>query len=63
MKRFPAGRFGDKLSTELSASLKNAGFRLERLQTGPPAPLDGSTVNFSGMQLQDGDSTLHRSAS
>lgn len=57
MKRFPAGRLGDKPSTGLSASLKTVGFKLGRLQTGTPARLDGSTINFSGMQRQDGDST------
>jgi tRNA uridine 5-carboxymethylaminomethyl modification enzyme len=56
MKRFPAGRLGDRPSTGLSASLKNAGFKLGRLQTGTPARLDGKTINFSGMQRQDGDS-------
>ena len=57
MKRFPAGRLGDKPSTGLSATLKNVGFKLGRLQTGTPARLDGDTINFSGMQRQDGDST------
>jgi tRNA uridine 5-carboxymethylaminomethyl modification enzyme len=57
MKRFPAGRLGDSPSTGLSASLKNAGFKLGRLQTGTPARLDGSTIDFIGMQRQDGDST------
>ena len=57
MKRFPAGRLGDKPSTGLSASLKNAGFKLGRLQTGTPARLDGNTIDFSGMHRQDGDST------
>ena len=57
MKRFPAGRLGDSPSTGLSASLKNAGFKLGRLQTGTPARLDGNTINFSGMQRQEGDLT------
>ena len=57
MKRFPAGRLGDNPSIGLSASLKNAGFKLGRLQTGTPARLDGNTINFSGMKRQDGDST------
>ena len=53
MKRFLAGKLGDGPSTGLSASLKNAGFKLGRLQTGTPARLDGNTINFSGMQQQD----------
>jgi Glucose inhibited division protein A len=57
MKRFPAGRLGDGPSIGLSASLKNAGFKLGRLQTGTPARLDGNTINFNGLKRQDGDST------
>ncbi|KAF8804049.1 glucose-inhibited division protein A subfamily [Phlegmacium glaucopus] len=57
MKRFPAGRLGDKPTIGLSATLKTAGFKPGRLQTGTPARLDGNTINFSGMQRQDGDST------
>ena len=57
MTRFPAGRLGDRPSTGLSASLKNAGFKLGRLQTGTPARLDGNTIDFAGMQRQDSDST------
>ncbi|PPR05019.1 hypothetical protein CVT24_010212, partial [Panaeolus cyanescens] len=55
MKRFPAGRMGDNPSIGLSASLKSAGFKLGRLQTGTPARLDGTTINFSGMERQEGD--------
>lgn len=66
MKRFPAGRIGDAPSIGLSASLKAAGFKLGRLQTGTPARLDGKTIDFSNMLRQDGDATptpfsfLHR---
>ncbi|KAF6752712.1 glucose inhibited division protein A-domain-containing protein [Ephemerocybe angulata] len=55
LKRFPAGRIGDAPSVGLSASLHNAGFKLGRLQTGTPARLDGSTINFEGLERQDGD--------
>ncbi|VDB98173.1 unnamed protein product [Peniophora sp. CBMAI 1063] len=54
-KTFPAGRLGDDPSVGLSASLNKAGFALGRLQTGTPARLDGSTINFAGMERQDGD--------
>ncbi|KAJ7485094.1 glucose inhibited division protein A-domain-containing protein [Mycena galericulata] len=55
LKRFPAGRLNEAPSIGLSASLNSAGFKLGRLQTGTPARLDGKTINFSGMQRQDGD--------
>ncbi|KAF7986683.1 hypothetical protein HWV62_20190 [Athelia sp. TMB] len=67
MKRFPAGRIDEAPSIGLSASLRAAGFQLGRLQTGTPARLDGTTINFSGMERQEGDATpspfsyMHRS--
>ncbi|KAG6902709.1 hypothetical protein C0995_012849 [Termitomyces sp. Mi166 len=55
MKIFPAGRINDAPSIGLSASLAAAGFKLGRLQTGTPARLDGTTINFTGMEKQLGD--------
>lgn len=55
MKRWPAGRIGDAPSVGLSASLSSAGFKLGRLQTGTPARLDGKTINFDGLERQEGD--------
>ncbi|KAG5651843.1 hypothetical protein H0H81_007219 [Sphagnurus paluster] len=55
LKTFPAGRINDAPSIGLSASLKAAGFKLGRLQTGTPARLDGTTIDFSGMEQQLGD--------
>ncbi|KAG6833327.1 hypothetical protein H0H87_008503 [Tephrocybe sp. NHM501043] len=66
LKTFPAGRMNDAPSIGLSASLNAAGFKLGRLQTGTPARLDGTTINFTGMEKQLGDivpspfSYLHR---
>jgi len=55
MKRFPAGRLGDDPSIGLSASLGAAGFKLGRLQTGTPARLDRSTIDFKNLAIQPGD--------
>ncbi|KAK2462400.1 hypothetical protein APHAL10511_005706 [Amanita phalloides] len=55
LKRFPAGRMGESPSIGLSSSLASAGFTLGRLQTGTPARLDRSTINFLGLERQDGD--------
>ncbi|KAK0502131.1 glucose inhibited division protein A-domain-containing protein [Armillaria luteobubalina] len=54
-KTFPAGRINEDPSIGLSGSLRAAGFRLGRLQTGTPARLDGKTVNFMTLDRQDGD--------
>ncbi|KAJ7086375.1 mitochondrial translation optimization protein [Mycena belliarum] len=55
LKRFPAGRLNEAPSVGLSASLNSAGFKLGRLQTGTPARLDKTTINFTGLAEQVGD--------
>lgn len=55
LNRFAAGRLGEAPSIGLSASLNAAGFKLGRLQTGTPARLDISTIDFGGLERQDGD--------
>ncbi|KAF8881583.1 glucose inhibited division protein A-domain-containing protein [Infundibulicybe gibba] len=57
LRRFPAGRINEAPSIGLSASLNAAGFSLARLQTGTPARLDGSTINFDNLPRQKGDTT------
>ena len=39
----------------LSESLRSAGFKLGRLQTGTPARLKRDTIDFSKMLRQEGD--------
>ncbi|EPQ53026.1 glucose-inhibited division protein A subfamily, partial [Gloeophyllum trabeum ATCC 11539] len=57
LKRFPAGRMGESPSIGLSGSLRSAGFKLGRLQTGTPARLDKGSIDFSNMIRQDGDAS------
>ncbi|KAF8589746.1 glucose-inhibited division protein A subfamily [Ramaria rubella] len=56
-RTFPAGRLNDPSSptTGLSHTLRIHNFKLGRLQTGTPARLDGGTINFSGLERQEGD--------
>ncbi|KAF8706795.1 Mitochondrial translation optimization protein, partial [Rhizoctonia solani] len=56
-KSFPAGRHNDPASpaSGLSSSLHRAGFQLGRLKTGTPARLDKQSINFHGLERQDGD--------
>jgi tRNA uridine 5-carboxymethylaminomethyl modification enzyme len=51
----PAGRFGDQPSVSLARSLDAAGFALARLKTGTPPRLDGSTINWERLEVQNGD--------
>ncbi len=54
---FPAGRMGDAPSVGLSDSLRRAGFALGRLQTGTPARLDRSSIDWTDtrLEVQPGD--------
>ena len=45
----------DLPSVGLSASLRSAGFKLGRLQTGTPARLYKRTINFNQLAVQRGD--------
>ncbi|KAI8991942.1 glucose inhibited division protein A-domain-containing protein [Mycotypha africana] len=55
LKAWPAGRLGENPSIGLSKSLRSAGFKLGRLKTGTPARLDGRTINYEGLLIQEGD--------
>ncbi len=54
-QRTPAGRFGDRPSIELARSLDAAGFALARLKTGTPPRIDGSTIDWERLEVQNGD--------
>lgn len=54
-QRIPAGRVGDAPALGLSERLENAGFRLGRLKTGTPPRLDGTTIDWRGLEIQPGD--------
>ncbi|MBI2605471.1 MAG: tRNA uridine-5-carboxymethylaminomethyl(34) synthesis enzyme MnmG [Deltaproteobacteria bacterium] len=49
------GRAGDSASYGLSAWLKDAGFRMQRLKTGTPARLERRSIDFSRLEEQPGD--------
>ncbi|MBI5682142.1 MAG: tRNA uridine-5-carboxymethylaminomethyl(34) synthesis enzyme MnmG [Deltaproteobacteria bacterium] len=55
MTNFPAGRAGDIPSNKLSDSLKELGLELGRLKTGTCPRLDAKTIDFSGLEKQEGD--------
>jgi tRNA uridine 5-carboxymethylaminomethyl modification enzyme len=54
-KNWPAGRVGAAPAMGLSASFERAGFTLGRLKTGTPPRLDGTTIDWSAVEMQPGD--------
>ncbi|QOZ50096.1 tRNA uridine-5-carboxymethylaminomethyl(34) synthesis enzyme MnmG [Bradyrhizobium sp. CCBAU 53338] len=54
-KNWPAGRADEAPAMGLSASFERAGFTLGRLKTGTPPRLDGSTIDWSAVEMQPGD--------
>ncbi|MBR1581331.1 MAG: tRNA uridine-5-carboxymethylaminomethyl(34) synthesis enzyme MnmG [Selenomonadaceae bacterium] len=49
------GPNGQRAAIKLSSSLIDLGIRLMRFKTGTPARVDGRSLDFSKMQLQEGD--------
>jgi tRNA uridine 5-carboxymethylaminomethyl modification enzyme len=54
-KNWPAGRVGEAPAMGLSKSFEHAGFVLGRLKTGTPSRLDGTTIDWSAVEMQPGD--------
>jgi tRNA uridine 5-carboxymethylaminomethyl modification enzyme len=54
-ERIAAGRFGEAPSTGLAADLYGAGLSMGRLKTGTPARLDGRTIAWDRLEMQQAD--------
>lgn len=55
LERHPGGRAGDPASTTLAARLREMKLPVGRLKTGTPPRLDARTIDFSKMEIQEGD--------
>lgn len=54
-EKIPAGRVGEAPSVGLSARFEQLGFNLGRLKTGTPARLDGKTIHWDQVGVQEAD--------
>ncbi|MBQ3102050.1 tRNA uridine-5-carboxymethylaminomethyl(34) synthesis enzyme MnmG [bacterium] len=55
LKFFSAGRMGERAANGLSESLIKCGHKIRKLKTGTPARVDGRTIDFSKISIQEGD--------
>ncbi len=55
LDHFPAGRMGDPPSNGLSEQLAQLGFEIGRLKTGTTPRLNGKTIDYQGLEIQEGD--------
>jgi tRNA uridine 5-carboxymethylaminomethyl modification enzyme len=54
-KQFGGGRMGEKGATGLTEQLVELGFESARLKTGTPPRVDGRSLDYSKMEIQQGD--------
>ena len=54
-KQSPGGRLDELAANELSDCLRKIGLEVKRLKTGTPPRLDGKTIDYDKIQIQNGD--------
>lgn len=54
-KQFGGGRTGEKASTGITEQLIELGFTSGRMKTGTPPRIDGRSLDYSRMEMQEGD--------
>ncbi|MCD6446950.1 MAG: tRNA uridine-5-carboxymethylaminomethyl(34) synthesis enzyme MnmG [Candidatus Marinimicrobia bacterium] len=53
--QIPAGRYGELPSIGISDQLKELGFSVGRLKTGTPSRISKRSIDFTNLQIQEGD--------
>jgi len=54
-KQFGGGRIGEKAATGITEQLRAFGFETGRMKTGTPPRVDGRSLNYTKMEIQEGD--------
>ena len=54
-KNFGGGRAGEKAATGITEQLQELGFQSGRMKTGTPPRLDGRTIDYTKLEIQEGD--------
>ncbi len=57
-KQFGGGRMGEKGATGITEQLVSLGFESARLKTGTPPRIDGRSLDYARMEVQEGDEEI-----
>ena len=57
-KQFGGGRAGEKVSKGITEQLVSLGFESGRMKTGTPPRVDGRSLDYSKMEVQNGDEDI-----
>lgn len=57
-KQFGGGRISESCATGLTEQLIELGFESDRLKTGTPPRIDGRSLDYSKMEIQEGDEEI-----
>ncbi|MCB9034551.1 MAG: tRNA uridine-5-carboxymethylaminomethyl(34) synthesis enzyme MnmG [Chitinophagales bacterium] len=57
-KQFGGGRAGEKAAKGITEQLQNLGFESGRMKTGTPPRIDGRSLNYDKMEIQQGDEDI-----
>ena len=57
-KNFGGGRIAEKNATGITEQLVTLGFESNRLKTGTPPRIDGRSLNYAAMEVQEGDAEI-----
>lgn len=57
-KQFGGGRMGEKGATGITEQLVSLGFESDRLKTGTPPRIDGRSLDYTKMEIQEGDEEI-----
>ncbi len=58
--RLPGGRMAEPASYELTESIASFGVEYGRMKTGTPVRIDGRSVHYDCMEIQDGENDHHK---
>lgn len=58
--KMPGGRAAEPASYKLTESINSFGIKSDRMKTGTPVRIDGRSVHFDEMEIQEGENDFHQ---